>query len=66
MLRVLGQELRVKGVVEMPDLGFLLLQRYDVGKALDINTGRMVERPPTNVVKFKANHKLKDYFHQFK
>jgi len=65
MVRVIGQELRDKGAVELPDLGHLVLHKMKERMSRDVNTKLLIKIPEKNIIKFRPCFDLKKYFHLF-
>jgi nucleoid DNA-binding protein len=63
MVRVIGQELRAKGAVDLPDLGTLVIHKHKERMSVDVNTGQLIKIPEKSTIKFRPCFDLKKYFH---
>jgi len=63
MIRTMSRELRTKRRVKMPDWGDFILRMYKERNHRDVNTKQLYRLPPTPMLKFKVDYKLKKYFY---
>jgi len=63
LVRVIGLELRDKGAIELPDLGYLVLHTHKARRALNVSNGLLEMLPEKSTIKFKPCHDLKKHFH---
>lgn len=64
IIRTLGQELRAKRTVDMPDWGTFYLHRHSPRMALNVNSMGFQPLEAKTTVKFKPNYKLKQHFYE--
>ena len=65
MIRTMSRELKKNQMVELPDWGKFVLKTYKARKIKDVNLGISRELPPTLMVKFVPDYKVKKYFSNF-
>jgi len=63
LVRVIGIELRDKGAVDLPDLGYLVLHNHKARRALNVRSGLIEMLPEKSTVKFKPCRDIKKHFH---
>lgn len=65
MVRTISKELKGKQIVNLPDWGKFVLTTRKSRKALNIGTRELEILPPKPEVRFKADIKVKKYFHEW-
>lgn len=65
LVRTISKELKEKQIVNLPDWGKFLLMTRKSRKALNVSTGNVEILPPKPEVRFKTDHKVKKYFHEW-
>lgn len=63
MIKVISQELRAKGAVDLPALGYLVLHKHKERMSRNVHTGIIELLPEKNTVKFRPCLDFKKYFH---
>lgn len=63
LLRVIIQELRERGAVNLPDFGDIVIHRHKARMSHDLQTDSMVMLPEKSTIKFRPCKELKKYFH---
>ena len=66
MVKTMSRELRNNKIINLPDWGKFFLKVHKERKAINVNTRDQMIVPPTNVLKFVPDYKVKSYFHSLK
>jgi nucleoid DNA-binding protein len=62
MIRLASRELRLKNYFRLPDWGDFSVILHAGRTALNVNSLKVSVLPPTKVVKYEPDYKLKNYF----
>ena len=66
MIKTISRELRNNKIINLPDWGKFFLKVHKSRKSTNVNTGKPMIIPDTNVLKFVADYKVKEYFYSLK
>lgn len=66
MIKTISRELKDKQVINLPDWGKFVLKVYKQRTVKNVENGIPVNLPPTSMVKFVPDYKVKEFFYRFK
>ncbi len=61
LIRLILEELRTKGSIEMPEFGKFRVHEHKARRSTNVNTGEVIMLDAINIVKFEPCKKLKYY-----